>query len=206
MRELASVGCAVLVSLGLLLGLSGAIHAARPDLAAQTRSTRLDSASRNAGQAVAASGRERAEARPLAAPGRAVMVRVLTLDVRDPWRPEPVALRRPAWNAAQEQRAVEYGDYAVALRSYDALAELGAGGDPWSNKLAEYDLTVATRDHYAYVATGDAGLRILDYSAPAGARRQRFLATPGAAEAVLVAGDQAYVVVVQRVLADGRDD
>jgi hypothetical protein len=124
-------------------------------------------------------------------------VRVLMLDISDPWQPVPVALRRPAWTAAQEQNAVAYGDHAAALWGDDELAAVWVGSDRRSNKLSDYDLTVATRDHYAYVTAGDAGLRILDYTAPAAERNERSLATPGAAEAVLVAGDQAYVVVVQ---------
>jgi hypothetical protein len=202
MRGLVSGVVAVLVPLGVLAGLGQAIHAARPDLGAAPRATSLHGALLERGQAaVAATESERVADAPLPAPRPSVAVRVLTLDLTDPWQPVPVALRRPAWTAVQEQHAMAYGDHAAALWTYDEREVDGAASDRWSSKLADYDLTVATREHYAYIAAGDAGLRILDYTAPASGRRERSIATPGAAEAVLIAGDQAYVVVRQPVPA-----
>jgi hypothetical protein len=201
MRELASVTLAVLVSGGLLGGLAHATYAARPTVGAETRAMQPDSTSSTQGHTLRSTGSEQPAEPSLPAPRPAVVVRVLTLDLTDPWQPAPVALGRPAWSATREQQATAYGDHAAALRGYGELEDLWTGSDRSSNRLADYDLTVATRDRYAYVTAGDAGLRILDYTAPASERREHYFATPGAAEAVLVAGDQAYVVVLQHVPA-----
>jgi hypothetical protein len=136
----------------------------------------------------------------LPAPRPSFVVRVQTLDLSDPWQPEPQALRSPVWSATQERDVVALGDYVYALRGYGETGFL-AGADARWDALSDRDPTVAFIDHYAYVPAGDAGLWIFDYTAPASERRERWLATPGAAEGVLISGQRAHVAVVQHVPA-----
>jgi hypothetical protein len=185
--------------LGLLFGLGQTIHAARPDPSAATWPTRLDSAVVDH-HAVADLRPALAAGAPLPAPRPALVVRVLTLDLSDPWRPVPLTLRPPAWSGPPQPDDVALGDYGAVLRAY-AQAESRVSTEPRSDRLSELDFTVGISEHYAYVAAGDAGLRILDYTASAGERREYLLATPGAAEAVVVSGQRAHVAVVQHVPA-----
>jgi hypothetical protein len=203
MRALESGVCAILVLLGLLVGLGQAIHATRPDLGAATRPAQLDSAAVDHSYAVAATRREPAMGTPLPAPRPALVVRVLSLDISDPWQPVPLELRPPAWSGTPQPYAVD--DYVSALRGYAQVGD-GASTESRWDTLSDYDFAVAISDHYAYVAAGDAGLRILDYTAPASERREYLFATPGAAEAVLVRGDRAHVTVVQHVPAHSGYD
>jgi len=186
--------------LGLLLGLWQTIHAERSDAGAATRPTRLESASVDHHQAVTATSSVLAEGAPLPAPRPALVVRVLTLDISDPWHPIPLTLRPPAWSGTPQPEGIPLGDHGSVLRAY-AQAESRASTEPRSDPASEQDFTVAVSDHYAYVAAGDAGLRILDYTASASERREYLLATPGAAEAVVVSGQRAHVAVVQHVPA-----
>src|SRR5262249_10180539 len=196
---------AILVPLGVLVGLGQAIHAARPDRGEAPRSTPLDSASLDPSHAVGPARPGLADRATLPAPRPSFVVRVQTLDLSDPWQPEPQALRSPVWSATQERDVVALGDYVYALRSY-GQAELLASADARWDALSDRDPTVAFVDHYAYVPAGDAGLWIFDYTAPASERRERWLATPGAAEGVLVSGNRAHVAVVQPVPADSGYD
>jgi LVIVD repeat len=200
MRGFGSGICAVLLPLGLLLGLGQTIHAARPDPGAATWPTRLDSAAVEPQHAVAELRSALAAGAPLPAPRPALVVRVLTLDISDPWRPVPLALRPPAESGTPRPHDVAIGDYGSVLRAY-AQAESRASTEPRSDRLSELDFTVGISEHYAYVAAGEAGLRILDYTASASERREYLLATPGAAEAVVVSGQRAHVAVVQHVPA-----
>jgi LVIVD repeat len=199
MRGLASGICAVLLPLALLLGLGQTIQAARPDLGSATRPTRLDSASVDH-HALTTTHPALAESVPLPAPRPALAVRVLTLDISDPWHPVPLTLQPPAWSGSTQPDGVALGDYGSVLRDY-AQAESRASAGLRPDWLSEHDFVVAISDHYAYVATGDAGLRIFDYTAAASERREYLLATPGAAEAVIVSGQRAHVAVVQHVPA-----
>jgi hypothetical protein len=200
MRELASWICAVLLPLGLLLGLEQAIHTVRPDFGAAMRATQLDSATVEHRNVVTATGPELAQGTFLPAPRPALVVRVLTLDISDPWHPVPLTLRPPAWSPTLQADAVALGDYASALRGY-AQDEFRSSAEPRSETPSDHDFAVAISDHYAYVAAGDAGLRILDYTALASERQEYLFATPGAAEAVLVRGERAHIVVLQSVPA-----
>ena len=200
MRKLASGVFAVLVPLGVLMGLGQSIHATRPDLGASPRSTSLDSSSLDPSHAVATPGAGLTDRATLPAPRPSFVVRVLTLDLSDPWQPEPQALRPPAWSGTRERDVVALDDYVYALRGYGETG-FPASADPRWDALSDRDLTVAFIDHYAYVPAGDAGLWIFDYTAPASEHRERWLATPGAAEGVLVSGNRAHVAVVQHVPA-----
>ena len=99
MRRLASGISAVLLPLGLLLGLGQTIHAARPDLGTATRPT---PARQRLGRSSSIPSPRHSQrwrrALPAGAGGPALVVRVLTLDISDPWHPVPLTLRPPAWS------------------------------------------------------------------------------------------------------------
>ena len=144
MRGLASGICAVLLPLGLLLGLGQTIHAARPDLGTAMPTTRLDSALVDRHHALTATQPALAEGAPRPAPRPATVVRVLTLDISDPWHPVPLTLRPPAWSGTPALDVVALGDYGSVLRAY-AQEESRASAGTRSDRLSEHDFIVAIR-------------------------------------------------------------
>jgi hypothetical protein len=72
------------------------------------------------------------------------------------------------------------------------ISDLSAAGDPFS--IPGDPEAVTVRGHYAYVASGVAGLQIIDISSPAEPLRIGFRDTPGKdARAVAISGNYAFV-------------
>jgi hypothetical protein len=130
---------------------------------------------------------------------------VLTLDIIDPLHPVEVSLgpaTRLPYTPATEATA---GAFVYAFSEFGVLRILDVRR-PEAPGYRGHDLSVAAVGRYAYVAMGAAGLRIVDTGAPGSPPPATWYDIPGAARAVLVEGDSAFVVVEQlRVATSGYD-
>jgi hypothetical protein len=188
MRELMRVGAAILLSVGLLVALVQTAQKPSP----RTRAAPDPRPASDARQALHQAGG--AEQRRLAVR----LVRVLTLDVTDPWQPVPLALDVLDWLEGYEANGVVVGPYAFLVRGYGEITVRVASGHD-DTRLLDHDTSVAVVGPYALVTAGGDGLSIVGFSGVAGEPSQRYYAAPGAAELVLVDRHHAYVLVSQPV-------
>jgi hypothetical protein len=194
---------AIVLSLGTLMALQQVLHTPRLRSDAHARLTPPAGAWYGLNNPATPPPGSAAAGASLPAPRPALAVRVLTLDLTDPWNPLPLDLQPPTWTTRSgdhERDVVPVGAYVYAVRGYGQVDILDPA-DSWPGKQVDRDFTAAIIDHYAYFTAGAAGVRILDFTAPSSEQRERRLATPGRAEAVIISGDHAHVAVVQHVPA-----
>ncbi len=134
---------------------------------------------------------------------------LLVIDTSEPGNPQQVAaLRTPGERAeafgsrllladVDEVRIIDVSTPSAPRVEgvYADLPGVVAGATPGSAAPSETDrlFDVAVSGPYAYVASGDSGMRVLDVSTPTSPRQVAQFETAGTARRVLVVGDLVYL-------------
>jgi hypothetical protein len=194
-----SVLTAVLAALMVLAGVRFQVQMVRLATHTDARSTALVDEGRAApGAAVPLVAADVS----LPLPRQTMVGRLLVLDVVDPVAPRPLARTElPAAVSGTRALAGKYS-FSVDVEGSMAVRDVDAPAEPAS---LDHDIHVAVVDHYAYVATGPAGLRIVDLTAPAETTEVGYYKTPGEARAVVARGGYAYLAVLDETVTQGYD-
>jgi hypothetical protein len=118
---------------------------------------------------------------------------LLALDVSDPTQP---VLKPDAAGVPTEDDVVAMGNYRYAVDGTGTLRVIYIG-DPLALSTAEYDTSVAVVGHYAYLAAGSRGLRIVHLVGDDDPMVLSDYALPGYTQAVVAMDDTLYVAVLE---------
>jgi len=135
-------------------------------------------------------------------PRQTLVGRLLVLDVADPVAPQLLARSEPRAGVSKTRALAGKYSYSVDVEGSLVVRDVDEPAEPVS---LDYDTHVAVMDHYAYVATGPAGLRIMDLTAASETMEAGYYKTPGEVRAVVARGGYAYLAILDETATHGYD-
>jgi hypothetical protein len=200
MRSAMAVLIGLVAALGVLAGVRFQVQMARAATGTDMPKPAFVGAGRTApGAAVPAAAGADAS---LPLPRQTLVARLLVLDVAEPLAPRPLARTEP--RAGENETRALAGKYWYSVDKEGSLTVRDVD-DPAETVFPDHDTHVAVVDHYAYVAAGPAGLRIMDLTAPAETIEVGYYKLPGEVRAVVARGGCAYLAILDEVVTRGYD-